>query len=129
MPKNTPDSHAAEQAQEKLREAWSRMRGKINAANASGKYLPEDQLLAELDRILGYTELVAVNEKLQRAVASWNTRMDELLAQRDELLEALREIAKGEGAFSLDHKQHAINTIENMKSLAESALRRVKEGK
>ena len=36
--------------------------------------------------------------------------------------EALKEIKKGEGAFSLDHLTHANNTIENMKSLAEDPL-------
>ena len=36
---------------------------------------------------------------------------------------ALAEIAKGEGAFSLDRFTHACNCIENMKSIAKSALR------
>ena len=43
------------------------------------------------------------------------------------LLEALKEIAKGEGAFSLDPLKHARNTIENMKFLAEQAIKTVKE--
>lgn len=45
-----------------------------------------------------------------------------LQARVNELEAALREILKGEGTFSLDHKQHAINTIENMKTLARTAL-------
>ena len=39
-----------------------------------------------------------------------------------ELVEALEEIKKGEGAYSQDHLTHANNTIENMKSIAEEAL-------
>ena len=43
----------------------------------------------------------------------------------DALVEALREISKGEGRFSLDHHTHANNTIEDMKELAVNALRLV----
>ena len=39
-----------------------------------------------------------------------------------ELLEALMEIAKGEGAFSLDQFTFANNTIENMKDIANTAI-------
>jgi hypothetical protein len=42
---------------------------------------------------------------------------------RIEALEAaLREIARGEGTYSLDRYQHACNTIEEMKSIARAAL-------
>lgn len=37
-----------------------------------------------------------------------------------EMLAALREIAKGEGRFSLDHHEHACNTIEDMKAIAKA---------
>ena len=40
-----------------------------------------------------------------------------------QLLEALREIAKGEGRFSRDPLTHASNTIEDMKAIAEAAIR------
>jgi|GEM_PF-7034796 len=39
-----------------------------------------------------------------------------------ELEAALREIAKGEGAFSRDQLTHAENCIDNMKSIAQEAL-------
>ena len=39
-----------------------------------------------------------------------------------ELLEALKEISKGEGVFSLDLQTHANNTIENMKEIAKAAI-------
>jgi hypothetical protein len=40
----------------------------------------------------------------------------------DDLLKALREIAKGEGRYSRDPLEHASNTIEDMKALAEKAI-------
>jgi len=43
----------------------------------------------------------------------------------DKLIRAvtgLREIMKGEGRFSMDHKKHAENTIEDMKELAKNTL-------
>ena len=53
-----------------------------------------------------------------------------LIKQRDQaracvvgLIEALREISEGRGRFSLDHHQHAKNTIEDMKEIAVKALR------
>ena len=49
-----------------------------------------------------------------------------LIAQRDELLEALEEIAKCEGPFSRDQLAHAGNVIENMASIAERAIEKVK---
>jgi len=39
-----------------------------------------------------------------------------------EVIKLLKEIAKGEGAYSRDVLKHAENTIENMKSLANQAL-------
>lgn len=41
---------------------------------------------------------------------------------KDDLLEALREIAMGKGAFDRDVLVHAENTIENMKSIAREAI-------
>lgn len=35
---------------------------------------------------------------------------------------ALKEITKGEGAYSMEKLKHASNTIDNMKSLAKKAL-------
>ncbi len=39
-----------------------------------------------------------------------------------EMYEALKEIAKGEGAYNHDPLEHAGNVIDNLKSLAASAL-------
>jgi hypothetical protein len=40
----------------------------------------------------------------------------------DALVAALEEIAKGEGAYNRDPLQHAMNCIDNMKSIAALAL-------
>ncbi len=45
-----------------------------------------------------------------------------LTEQRDALRAALAEIAEGRGRFSLDHHEHAMNTIEDMKAIACGAL-------
>ena len=47
-----------------------------------------------------------------------------LMCCAPEFLEALKEIAKGEGAFSLDRLTHANNTVENMKEIAQNAIAR-----
>ena len=54
-------------------------------------------------------------------------RIASVVEQNKQLAEALREIAKGEGAYSMDRLEHASNTIDNMKQLAEAALRLVRE--
>ena len=46
----------------------------------------------------------------------------------EELVEALREIAKGAGPYSQDQLEHATNTIQAMKDLANEAIARA-EGK
>lgn len=45
-----------------------------------------------------------------------------LLCLVRDLEEVFRHIAEGKGRFNLDHKLHAINTIEDMKALANGAL-------
>ena len=45
-----------------------------------------------------------------------------LIAAAPTMLEALREIAKGEGRYSRDPLGHASNTIEDMKALALAAI-------
>lgn len=47
-----------------------------------------------------------------------------LARQRDELLEALKEIAKGEGEYSRDRLTHAANTIDSMQTAARAAIAR-----
>jgi len=43
------------------------------------------------------------------------------------LLEALKEIAKGEGAFNRDPLTHAMNTINNLKLIANEAIQKFEE--
>lgn len=65
------------------------------------------------------------NERSIRAACialRWNA-YDSLLAERDALREALKEIVKGEGAFSRDPLTHATNCIDNMKAIARRALK------
>lgn len=66
-----------------------------------------------------YAAIKAVHEW---TIEDYESELSLLRRKRDELLEALREISKGEGAFSLDHKQHAINTIDSMKRIANAAI-------
>ena len=47
---------------------------------------------------------------------------EQLEAVTLELLDALTEIAKGEGAFSMDPLEHATNCIEDMKRIASEAI-------
>ena len=49
-----------------------------------------------------------------------------LIAAAPDLLAALREITKGEGAFSRDPLTFANNTIENMKEIANTAIAKAK---
>lgn len=61
-------------------------------------------------------------EIAERKVLTFHEEFVKQGAELDRLRQALTEIQKGEGRFSLDHKQHAINTIEDMKELARAAL-------
>jgi len=47
----------------------------------------------------------------------------ELLRQRDELREALKEIAECKGAYSMDRLEHATNVIKEAKAIAEAAIK------
>lgn len=47
---------------------------------------------------------------------------ERLIAAAPDMLEALKEIAKGEGAYSRDHLVHASNVIENCIRLANAAI-------
>ena len=73
--------------------------------------------------------VIGVNQKALKKhfdfLPSILTAMDEYAKQESaELLEALIEIAKGEGAFDFDRLIHANNTIENMKSIAQKAIKK-----
>jgi len=52
--------------------------------------------------------------------------LDALLSQRDDLLKACEEIAKGEGRFAESQLEHASNTIEDMKEIANAAIAKSK---
>jgi len=72
-------------------------------------YAHADQWEADLDR---------------GAVACPELREDNNRFRKDNaaLRDALREIAKGEGRFSVDRLTHASNTVEDMKAIAVAAL-------
>jgi len=48
--------------------------------------------------------------------------MKTMASRNSEMSDALKEIAKGEGRYDTSKLQHASNTIEDMKKLAEDAL-------
>ena len=48
---------------------------------------------------------------------------EKLVNSHDALVAALRDIARGEGPYSLDPLTHASNTIEAMKEIANNALK------
>jgi len=54
-------------------------------------------------------------------------RQRKLWAEIHKLREALEEIKLGRGAYDQDQFQHAINTIESMKQIADKALKGEKE--
>ena len=56
-----------------------------------------------------------------------NSLESELRDRIEELEEALRQIAKGEGPFSRDPLTHAANCVENMQKIAIDALQKVKQ--
>lgn len=55
------------------------------------------------------------------------TELEKTKQQNVILMDAMKEIAKGEGAFSMDKLTHANNTIDNMMSIAKQALSQVKD--
>ena len=55
-----------------------------------------------------------------------NKKIIDLEAQNAQLLAALENVAKCEGAYSRDELTHARNTIENMAKIAEDAIAAVK---
>ena len=44
------------------------------------------------------------------------------MSSKQDLLKALKEIAEGKGAYSRDAFEHARNTINNMKEIANQAI-------
>lgn len=97
----------------------------------------EEKLEAEIDRLSDgvqirqetgqhlYDRCCEQYKKIQELEGEIDRRVQENIDrtnERNEAREALREIAKGEGRFSRDHLEHAENTIEDMKALANAAL-------
>ena len=84
-------------------------------------------------------ELVIQTHSHRIAVLDWNGGQDNpytiheqeakanarLIAKAPNLLKALKEIVKGEGQFSRDPFTHAVNTIEDMQSIAIEAIKQV----
>lgn len=62
------------------------------------------------------------NESDAEFVAWARTDVPALVADVRRLREAMAEISEGKGRFSLDHHEHACNTIDDMKALAVAAL-------
>jgi len=81
---------------------------------AARNVLPD--LLDEIERLqaAGFIEVERANKAEADLAAA--------LKRAEALQEALVEISWGEGAFSRDPLTHAGNTIENMKSIARTAL-------
>jgi len=50
-------------------------------------------------------------------------KYDEAVRQRDELREALQQIAECKGAYSMDRLEHATNVIKEAKAIAEAAIK------
>jgi hypothetical protein len=51
---------------------------------------------------------------------------DTAYVRRDDVINLLKEIAKGEGRFDTDRLKHASNTIEHMKQLALKGIEKFK---
>jgi hypothetical protein len=69
--------------------------------------------------------IVAQERQYQEALNEIDRLVDADTAKCDRihiLLNALSEIAKGKGRFSLDHFEHCKNTVEDMKELAVRAI-------
>jgi len=60
-------------------------------------------------------------------VSDITAREDLYISIIEQVKKALKEIQKGEGAYSLDPLTHAGNCIENMKDIAEQALKLLEE--
>ena len=56
---------------------------------------------------------------LDKDIISANAK---LIASAPSMLETLKQITEGKGRYSMDHLEHASNTIEDMKQLAKDAI-------
>lgn len=72
-----------------------------------------DYMNYKMGTIGSQKEIIKANA--ERIVKTWNSY--------DQLINALQEITKGEGAYNPDQLKHASNCIENMKSIAIKVLK------
>jgi len=73
-------------------------------------------------------EIYADETKEQTVAFVFDESRVHLYEAASELLEALKQIAKGEGRFSKDPFQHCQNTVEDMREIARLALTKVEGG-
>ena len=86
----------------------------------------------QLSALVGISQQrIATKPSIMRAIGNARTLLAGQPVQdpvKEELVAALKEIARGEGPFSLDPLTHASNTIEAMKTIARAALAQAKGG-
>ena len=68
-------------------------------------------------------EMLGAWERIIDKLSKIKDENEKLKAENERLKEALEEIKKGEGRYSLDQFEHCRNTVEDMKELAEQALK------
>lgn len=68
-----------------------------------------------------FAYLSSVYGLCNKHATAWD-RLLQVEREAKDMEATLREIAKGEGRFSLDPLKHASNTVEDMKALADAAL-------
>lgn len=92
---------------------WPKDRGKLDPTRDAWEGCDEatgPALLEWCEHAIGAIRALAPGRELEAAKALPG------------IVEALREITETKGRFSLDHHEHACNTIEDMKQLAVGAL-------
>ncbi len=85
-----------------------------------GASIVEAKFLSDLREIKAEPDKLLINAGV--SILKLEEEIKSLKAREDELKEALKEISEGKGAFSLNHLEHAKNTITNMNDIAKEAL-------
>ena len=68
----------------------------------------------------GYSLTVITKDRFDEIIQDIDVLFQQI---KKPLLKALKEIAKGEGPYDMDHLKHASNTIDNMKEIANKAIK------
>lgn len=93
---------------------------------------PSLKCAKEIKRLVGiHTQLPGPIYQDEAKLAEWVAQItgcDRLLESRDRLLAVLKEIERGEGAYSRDPLTHAENCIESMKAIARAVLAKAAGG-